>query len=79
MLVHGTHDSLSWIDEMREFERALSEKSRQPVLKLELEGAQHAFDTFHSPRSAHTVRAVTAFLEHVHEAYRESNHHVQKA
>ena len=40
-----------------------------PVLMLELEGAQHAFDTFHSPRSAHAVRAATAFLEHVHGAY----------
>jgi acetyl esterase/lipase len=69
LLVHGTHDSLTWLDEMHAFERALAEKSRQPVLTLELAGAQHAFDTFHSPRSAHAVRAVTAFLEHVHEAY----------
>jgi acetyl esterase/lipase len=69
LLVHGTHDSLTWLEEMRAFQRALAEKSRQPVLTLELEGAQHAFDTFHSPRSAHAVRAVTAFLEHVHEAY----------
>jgi acetyl esterase/lipase len=71
LLVHGTHDSLVWLDEMRAFARALGEKSRQPVLTLELEGGQHAFDTFHSPRSAHAVRAVTAFLEHVraeHEA-----------
>jgi hypothetical protein len=36
---------------------------------LELAGGQHAFDTFHSPRSAHAVRAVTAFLEHVHAQY----------
>ena len=73
LLVHGTHDSLVWVDEMRAFARALGEKSRQPVLTLELEGGQHAFDTFHSPRSAHAVRAVTAFLEHVraeHEARR---------
>jgi acetyl esterase/lipase len=69
LLVHGTHDSLVWIDEMRAFQKALTEKSRQPVLALELEGAQHAFDTFHSPRSAHAVRAVTAFLEHVHAQY----------
>jgi acetyl esterase/lipase len=55
---------------MRVFERALREKSRQPVLTLELAGAQHAFDTFHSPRSAHVVRAVTAFLEHVHAQHR---------
>jgi acetyl esterase/lipase len=69
LLVHGTHDSLVWLEEMRAFERALREKSRQPVLTLELRGAQHAFDTFHSPRSAHVVRAVTAFLEHVHAQY----------
>jgi acetyl esterase/lipase len=71
LLVHGTHDSLVWPEEMRAFERALAEKSRQPVLVLELAGAQHAFDTFHSPRSAHAVRAVTAFLEHVHAQYRD--------
>jgi dipeptidyl aminopeptidase/acylaminoacyl peptidase len=65
LLVHGTHDSLVWLDEMRAFAKALTEKSRQPVLTLELAGGQHAFDTFHSPRSAHVVRAVTAFLEHV--------------
>jgi dipeptidyl aminopeptidase/acylaminoacyl peptidase len=70
LLVHGTHDSLVWPEEMRAFERALREKSREPVLVLELAGAQHAFDTFHSPRSAYVVRAVTAFLEHVHAGYR---------
>jgi acetyl esterase/lipase len=69
LLVHGTHDSLVWIEEMRAFRKALAEKSRQPVLTLELAGGQHAFDTFHSPRSAHAVRAATAFLEHVHAQY----------
>jgi hypothetical protein len=60
---------LVWIEEMRAFQKALTEKSRQPVLALELAGGQHAFDIFHSPRSAHAVRAVTAFLEHVHAQY----------
>ncbi len=69
LLIHGTHDSLVWIEEMRAFRRALEEKSRQPVLALELAGGQHAFDTFHSARSAHAVRAATAFLEHVHAQY----------
>jgi acetyl esterase/lipase len=68
LLVHGTHDSLVWLDEMRAFAKALGEKSQSPVLTLELAGGQHAFDTFHSPRSAHAVRAVTAFLEHVRAA-----------
>jgi acetyl esterase/lipase len=69
LLVHGTHDSLVWPEEMRAFAGALREKSHQAVLTLELAGGLHAFDTFHSPRSAHVVRAVTAFLEHVHAQY----------
>jgi hypothetical protein len=46
--------------------------SEQPVLHVELLGAQHAFDIFHSPRSAHAVRAVTAFLEHLHGEYQKN-------
>jgi len=69
LVVHGTHDSLAWVEEARAFVEALREKSMSPVLSLELAGAQHAFDTFHSPRSAHVVRAVAAFLEHVHRSY----------
>ncbi len=41
----------------------LREKSRATVGYLEMVGAQHAFDMFHSPRSAHAVRAAAAFLE----------------
>ncbi len=66
LVVQGTHDSLVFVEEARAFVEALREKSHSPVLYLELEGAQHAFDTFHSVRSAHAVRAVTAFLEETH-------------
>jgi acetyl esterase/lipase len=79
LLVHGTHDSLVWLEEMRAFERALREKSRQPVLVLELRGAQHAFDTFHSPRSAHVVRAVSAFLEHVYAQHAAATREAKRA
>ena len=65
LLVHGTHDSLVWIDALRAFQKALAEKSRQPVLALELKGGQHAFDTFHSVRCAHAIGAVETFLEHM--------------
>jgi acetyl esterase/lipase len=51
--------------EAREFVRALREKSRAPVANLELHGAQHAFDVFHSPRCGSAVQAVAAFLEHI--------------
>lgn len=65
LVIQGTHDSLVFVEEAREFVRALREKSRQPVAYLELNGAQHAFEVFHSPRSAHAVRAAAAFLEKV--------------
>ena len=42
---------------------ALREKSRSPVVYLEIEGAQHAFDIFRSVRSDQAVAAVTGFLE----------------
>ena len=65
LVIQGTHDSLVFAEEGRTFVRALEEKSQQPVLHLEMDGAQHAFDIFHSVRSAYAVRAATAFLEMV--------------
>ncbi len=66
LVIQGTHDTLVFVEEAHEFVARLREKSRQPVAYLELLGAQHAFEVFHSPRSAHAVRAATAFLERVH-------------
>ena len=65
LVIQGTHDTLVFVEEAQEFVRALREKSRAPVAYLELVGAQHAFDMFHSPRSAHAVQAAAAFLEKV--------------
>jgi acetyl esterase/lipase len=66
LVIHGSHDSLAFVEEARVFVEALKEKSRSPVLYLEFEGGQHAFDVFHSVRSVHAIRAVAAFLEKVH-------------
>jgi acetyl esterase/lipase len=65
LVIQGTHDTLVFVEEAREFVRALREKSRAPVAYLEMHGAQHAFDVFHSPRCRHAVLAVAAFLEKV--------------
>jgi acetyl esterase/lipase len=65
LVIQGTHDTLVFVEEGREFVRALREKSSAPVAYLEMLGAQHAFDVFHSPRSRHAVLAVAAFLENV--------------
>ncbi|HMC51399.1 MAG TPA: hypothetical protein VKI64_01480, partial [Acidimicrobiales bacterium] len=44
----------------------LGRRSRSPVAYAELPGAQHAFEIFHSIRTAHTVRAVERFLATVY-------------
>lgn len=71
-VIHGTHDSLAFVEGARRFVEALRSVSREPVCYAELPGAQHAFETFHSLRTAHTVRAVTRFLEAVHATHRHS-------
>ncbi len=67
LVIQGTHDTLVFVEEAREFVRVLREKSRATVAYLEMTGGQHAFDVFHSPRSAHAVRAAAAFLQQVRE------------
>ena len=51
------------------FVSSLREKSVEPVLHVELHGAQHAFEMFHSPLSAHAVYGVAGFLEKVYADY----------
>jgi acetyl esterase/lipase len=64
-LIHGTHDSLAFVEDTRHFVAALRAVSREPVVYAELPGAQHAFDIFHSTRSAYAIEAVTRFVERV--------------
>jgi acetyl esterase/lipase len=71
LVIQGTADSLVFVEEARDFVASLREKSRNPVHYAEFPGAQHAFDMFHSVRSAHAVRIVTAFLEKLHSEYGE--------
>jgi len=65
-VIHGAHDSLVPVAEARELVRRLREVSKEPVVYAELPGAQHAFDVFHSIRSAHVIRGVERFLRWVH-------------
>jgi len=62
-VMHGTHDSLVWVEEGRSFVTKLRAASDQVVAYAELPGAQHAWEVFHSVRTDHTVNAVTEFLE----------------
>ena len=70
-VIHGAHDSLVPVAEARELVRLLREVSKEPVVYAELPGAQHAFDVFHSVRSAHVIRGVERFLRWVHAGHQQ--------
>ena len=65
MVVHGTLDSLAAVTEGRVFSQKLRETSDNPVVYLELPGAEHAWEVVHSLRTEHTVDGVHRFLEWV--------------
>ncbi|MEM1155690.1 MAG: alpha/beta hydrolase [Pseudomonadota bacterium] len=70
LIIHGTHDSLVWVEEARVFASTLQSVARHPVAYAELPGAQHAFEIFHSVRTEHTLNAVGHFLEFCHARWR---------
>ena len=61
-VLHGALDSLVPVAQARQFTARLRAVSKQPVCYAEIPHAQHAFELFHSLRTAHVVRAVDRFL-----------------
>lgn len=59
--IHGTNDVLAPVGDAREFVSALQETSSNPVVYAELPIAQHAFEVFHSIRTAHVIHGVERF------------------
>jgi acetyl esterase/lipase len=70
LVVHGDCDSVAPPAESRRFAEALRSKG-VPVVHAEVPDAQHAFEVFSSPRSAHFVTGAASFLAHVHRGYLE--------
>lgn len=62
LIVHGTRDTVTPVEDARLFAQRLGTASRNPVLYAELHGAQHAFDVFPSIRTAKLVEGVERFL-----------------
>jgi acetyl esterase/lipase len=67
-VVHGEADNLVPVAQARAFVAALRAVSAAPVCYAEIPGASHAFDVFHSVRTANAVHGVRLFLEHVDRA-----------
>jgi len=72
LLVHGDRDTLAPTDESRRFAEALRAVSRAPVAYAEVEGAQHAFEIFASPRAKHAIEGTTRFLAWLYAAHLEA-------
>jgi acetyl esterase/lipase len=70
-VIHGALDTLAPVVMARDFVAALRAVSRQPVVYLELAGAQHAFDVFPSVRTRLVVRAVDRWLGSLWAAFGE--------
>jgi acetyl esterase/lipase len=65
LVVHGTHDSLLWVEEAHRFVGVLRSTSRAPVAYAEIPGAQHAFDIGSTLRSLLVVHGMVRWLEHL--------------
>lgn len=61
-VVHGTHDNLVPVEQARNFVEALRRGAKAPVAYAELPLAPHAFDVFHSMRTAALVANVERFV-----------------
>ncbi len=62
LVIQGALDVLVWREETRKFVEMLTATSTNPVVYWEVPGAQHAFDTFNSLRSAVAVDTCERFL-----------------
>jgi acetyl esterase/lipase len=60
--IHGDKDTLAPVEDARAFVARLRAVSKQPVLYAEMQGAQHAFEIFPSPRAARVIEGVERFL-----------------
>jgi acetyl esterase/lipase len=65
LVVHGTADNLVPVEQVRRFVLSLREHCPDTVVYVELPGAPHAFDVFHSVRSDAAAVAVERFLSWV--------------
>ncbi|HYN95140.1 MAG TPA: alpha/beta hydrolase [Pilimelia sp.] len=61
LVLHGDKDSLTLVEDTREFVARLRAVSTRPVVYAELPGAGHAFGLCYSLRFSEVIEAVTAF------------------
>jgi acetyl esterase/lipase len=69
LVVHGTRDTLTPVEDARHFVEKLRAVSKRPALYIEMQGAEHAFDVFPSIRTVPVIEAIERFLDGQYRAY----------
>jgi acetyl esterase/lipase len=62
-IAHGTNDTFVPVDAARELVAQLRDVAAEPVVYVELPGAQHSFDLFHSIRYEALIDGVETFTD----------------
>ncbi|MBA3550349.1 MAG: alpha/beta hydrolase [Nannocystis sp.] len=69
LVVHGSRDTLTPVEDARHFIEKLRHVSKKPALYIEMQGAEHAFDTFPSVRTVQVIEATERFLHGMFHAH----------
>ncbi|MFJ9385146.1 alpha/beta hydrolase [Peribacillus sp. NPDC101481] len=64
-VAHGDQDRLVSVENSRRFTEHLRDSSSNPVVYVELPGAGHNFDLYHSIRTKAVVNGIEAFVDWV--------------
>ncbi len=72
MIIQGDKDTLVAVSESRVFAEHLQQISEQPVVYVELAGAQHAFDMLPSLRTEHTINGIERFCAWLYSQHLEA-------
>lgn len=74
LVVHGTRDTLTPVEDARHFVEKLRLVASRPALYIEMHGAEHAFDTFPSVRTVQVIEATERFLDATYRAHVAGRH-----
>ncbi len=69
LVVHGSRDTMTPVEDARHFVDTLRKVANGPALYIEMQGAEHAFDTFPSVRTVQVIEATERFLHAIFAAY----------
>ncbi|MCB1616280.1 MAG: alpha/beta hydrolase [Pseudomonadales bacterium] len=78
MVINGTTDTLTFVENARFFVDRLHEKSKAAIVYAEVERAPHGFDIFYSPHCVLAINAMHRFAEWLYSHYLQDNNAIRR-